>query len=102
MGIFDFLVLALATFRVANLFSAEDGPGKIFRRIRIFAGTEDRDATGHPKHLAGQLLDCPLCCSIWVAVGLYLIYSFFPWTWPAMIVLAMSGAACLAYLWTKK
>jgi len=79
------LVLAvLATWRVAHLLSSEDGPADLMIHLRRRMGAG----------VAGRLMDCFQCLSVWVAVPL----AFFVGTGPVDIVvswLALSGAACL-------
>lgn len=47
----------LAVWRVTHLVNAEDGPWDLIVRLRRFAGSG----------IAGQLLDCFYCLSIWIA-----------------------------------
>jgi hypothetical protein len=79
------LVLAvLATWRVTHLLASEDGPGDIIFRFRRLLG----------QSLAGKLMDCFNCLSLWVAAPLALFVSRQPVEW-LMSWLAVSGAACL-------
>jgi len=79
------LVLAvLATWRVTHLLASEDGPGDIIFRFRRLLG----------QSLAGKLMDCFNCLSLWVAVPMALFVSRQPTEW-FMGWLAVSGGACL-------
>ncbi len=79
------LVLAvLATWRVTHLVASEDGPGDIIFRFRSFLG----------QSLAGKLMDCFNCLSLWIAAPAALFVSRQPVEW-LMSWLAISGAACL-------
>ncbi len=79
------LVLAvLATWRVTHLLASEDGPGDIIFRVRTLLG----------QSLAGKLMDCFNCLSLWIAAPLTLFVSRQPMEW-FMSWLAVSGAACL-------
>jgi len=73
---------ALATWRVAHLLAAEDGPADIVVRLRVRAGAGR----------LGGLMDCFQCVSVWVAapVSLAVARRADPITW-----LGLSGAACL-------
>lgn len=86
MGVWYRLVLGvLVTWRVTHLFNAEDGPWRMFVRLRRAAplGSFFR-----------ELLDCFYCLSIWVAAPLaYLIGE--TWTERLLLMPALSGAAIL-------
>lgn len=75
---------ALATWRVAHLLAAEDGPAEVVLRLRVRAG----------DGMLGELMDCFNCLSLWVAAPVSLVVARdrreLPLTW-----LALSGAACL-------
>jgi len=74
----------LATWRITHLLASEDGPWEIIARFRARLGSG----------LAGKLLDCFQCLSLWVAlvtaflIGRGLVNLILTW-------LALSGAACL-------
>ncbi|MGH9455984.1 MAG: hypothetical protein ACRD2O_18680, partial [Terriglobia bacterium] len=79
-----FVLAALATWRVTHLLANEDGPADLMVRFRARLG----------HGLAGRLMDCFMCLSLWVAapaalfVTAKLLDGLFAW-------LALSGAACL-------
>jgi hypothetical protein len=79
-----FCVGALATWRVAHLLAAEDGPADVVVRLRRRAG----------DGALGSLLDCFYCLSVWAAAPVTATVAGrrreAPLTW-----LALSGAACL-------
>lgn len=52
------IIAVLATWRIAHLITSEDGPFDIITRLRAYAG----------EGLIGQLMDCPYCLSMWVAI----------------------------------
>lgn len=79
------IVLAvLATWRVTHLLASEDGPAGIIVRFRALLG----------QNLAGQLMDCFYCLSLWIAAPAAVFVSR---QWPdwLMVWLALSGGACL-------
>src|SRR5215472_1364518 len=63
-----FVLAVLATWRVTHLLANEDGPAHLIARLRLRLG----------ESIAGSLMDCFNCLSLWVAAPL-----------------ALSGAACL-------
>ena len=52
-----FALSVLCVWRITHLLNAEDGPGDVLVRLRRIAGDS----------LAGKLLDCFYCLSLWVA-----------------------------------
>jgi hypothetical protein len=63
----DFLVLALATWRVAYMLTHEAGPFNVFQRLR-----ERIPENGHGR--LGDLLSCIWCMSVWVGAGCVVIW----------------------------
>lgn len=71
-------------WRVTHLLASEDGPADIIVRFRTLLG----------RSLAGQLMDCFNCLSLWVAAPTALFVSRKPMEW-LVTWLALSGGACL-------
>ena len=79
----DLAVLALATWRLANLLVNEDGPGMLLARLRQRAGVEQlvvRNAEGHAlevgyvaRNSLAQGLMCVWCTSVWTAALCFLL-----------------------------
>jgi hypothetical protein len=86
-----FVLAVLATWRVTHLLAKEDGPGDIIYRFRLWLG----------QTIAGKLMDCFNCMSLWVAVPAALFVSTriteYLVSW-----LAISGAACLLEVLTQE
>lgn len=79
-----FVLAALATWRISHLLAREDGPWEVIAILREKAG----------DGVAGKLLDCFYCLSLWVAIP----FAFFvsaDWAERAVAWLAISGAAIL-------
>jgi len=57
MRLYGFLLGTLSVWRVTHLLNAEDGPWDVIVRLRRMAG----------EGFFGQLLDCFLCLSVWIA-----------------------------------
>lgn len=55
---FSLLVAVLATWRGARFITREDGPFDLIVRLRRHAGSGS----------FGQLMDCPYCLSLWLAM----------------------------------
>jgi hypothetical protein len=79
-----FVLGVLATWRVTHLLASEDGPANLIARFRARLG----------RSLAGKLMDCFNCLSLWVAAPAALFvdrgFAHWPLAW-----LALSGGACL-------
>jgi hypothetical protein len=87
---FRFILAALATWRLAFLLTREDGPGRVFARLRRGLGTG----------FAGQLFGCVKCVGMWMALP----FAFFVGgSWIELLVewLAIAGVTALIDEWTR-
>lgn len=79
---FDFVLLALATWRISNMLVKEDGPSHVFERLRYRLGIrrdqDNPDVTyaKDPDSFFATLFLCPWCLSVWIA-GLFVGVYFF-------------------------
>jgi hypothetical protein len=80
----EFVLAVLATWRVTHLLANEDGPADLIVRFRALLGDS----------LAGKLMDCFYCLSMWIAAPAALFVTRKPLEW-LMTWLALSGGACL-------
>ena len=77
----DILILCLATFRAAQLVALDDGPGRMFARLRNWAIADAR-----------ELLSCPYCLGVWFAALFTLaLLTGNPIAYYVLVVLAVSG-----------
>jgi len=88
---FRFLLTVLATWRVTHLITREDGPAEAIYRVRRWLGTG----------FWGQLMDCFLCFSLWVAAAMAFFVADRPAAW-IVYWLAISGGACLLERWSTR
>jgi hypothetical protein len=79
-----FVLAVLATWRVTHLLASEDGPADIIVRFRALLG----------QSIAGKLMDCFNCLTLWVAAPAAVFVSRKPLEW-LFCWLALSGGACL-------
>ena len=87
----EFILCMLAVWRIAYLFSQEDGPFDIVIRFRKLFG----------QSFFGRLLDCFSCLSVWVSAPFaYLLCK--GWLDGVIIWLALSGGACILFNLTEK
>jgi|HubBroStandDraft_2_1064218.scaffolds.fasta_scaffold247966_2 hypothetical protein len=84
LSLADVLIASLAAWRLTHLLWGEDGPWDCFVRLRKLAGSS----------IAGQVLDCFYCLSLWMALPLA---CWIGATWPdrAVAWLAISGTTIL-------
>ena len=88
--VFRFVLAALATWRLAFLLAREEGPGKVFSRLRQKLGSG----------FVGGLVGCVKCMSLWIAVP----FAFFvdgDRIELVVIWLALSGVAAVIDEWTR-
>jgi hypothetical protein len=80
-----FALSALAVYRLAFLVAREDGPWRMFRRLRLSL----KGST------AGRLMACLNCLSVWISLPLA---AFVGGSWMERVVAwwALSGAVVLA------
>lgn len=74
MNWFLFLLLSLATHRLATMLTKEAGPFKVFEHIRRLVKRKSSKASGMKDGI-----ECPLCVSVWfgalIAVAAYLFLT---------------------------
>lgn len=82
----ELLLLILAVYRLSRIVTKEDGPFSIFETLRYVTR----------EHWVGELLECPLCFSVW-ASGLCVLLSLHPLGWWVILWLGVSGGAVLVH-----
>lgn len=88
---FHFILAVFATWRVTHLLACEDGPASLIYRFRVLLG----------RSLAGELMDCFKCLSLWIAAPAAFFVSRHPVEW-FFVWLALSGSACLLEIATAE
>lgn len=68
MTYLEFAVGSLVTYRLALMFSKENGPGRIFQKLRRLPP---------PKSATKEGLECVHCTSVWFAAPAAAFYSAF-------------------------
>lgn len=77
MTLVGFVILALATWRMASLLATESGPFDIFLRIRKVSGIvhdDDKNVAMIPETFFAQMISCIWCNSIYI--GLFWVAIF--------------------------
>ena len=85
----DFIILALATWRLSSLLTDEAGPFNVMERLRYLLGvryTSDMIPYGKNELARGVL--CGWCNSVWIGVFWTVLYV----VWPPCVYLALPFA----------
>lgn len=91
----DYLILALATWRISSLLVNEDGPWAMFARLRAVVGVYyDESLQRQADAVLAGVFNCVWCMSVWAGLAWAVAY----YAWPALTVwmalpLALSAAA---------
>jgi hypothetical protein len=81
---------ALAVYRLAQLVAVDDGPFKVFDRLRAWAGTMPIAVV---RENLGALARCPYCLGVWFALlcGALVLWPSRPGD-AFLVVLGLAGA----------
>lgn len=78
----EFLIFALATWRISSILVYEDGPNYIFRRFRMWSGIGYDSVLGEidtiKENWLSGVLSCLWCCSVWVGTFFIALHLFYP------------------------
>ncbi len=91
-----YILLTLATWRLASLLVNEEGPFHIFEKLRWWAGIRKEEI--RDGFLAG-VFSCVWCCSLWVGGAWTLAWILFP---GAVEWLALPFALSAAAIWMER
>lgn len=96
MPAMHFVLMGLATWRLASLAVKEDGPWDLLCRLRHLIGVRyDEHSRAYGLNVVASGLTCVWCASVWVGGLLTVAYLAWPVaTWLACLPLALSAAAC--------
>lgn len=83
--VFDFVLLVLATFRLVRLF--------VYDSVTNFIRDHFKQYEQGPGKTMSNLLGCPWCTGIWMALLVSFAYFATPLAWYPLLVLAIAGAA---------
>ena len=85
VGVFNFILLILATFRLVRLF--------VYDSVTNFIRGYFAKYESGPGKTMGNLLNCPWCTGIWMALLAAFAYFATPFAWYPIFILALAGAA---------
>lgn len=83
MNWLEFILAALAVYRVSRMIAMEDGPADVFARLRDKAGQ---------SNWIGRGLNCPMCISFWLGfiTAWPIANSFYFWVIGALAMSAVT------------
>lgn len=87
MNPLDLAVLSIASWRLAYMATRENGPWRVFARLRTLT-------------TIGGLLECVYCASVWTAAGMLLLWTIGGLAQVFVMVLALSGVGLMLASWT--
>jgi hypothetical protein len=94
---FEFIILALATWRLSSLLVNEEGPFSVFTNLRYLAGVRfDEYSQSYGKNVVADALQCVWCASVWIAIiwfAAWLLFGAIATT--VAIPFALSAVACI-------
>src|SRR5688572_3138767 len=93
----QFIIAALAVYRLASMIAYEDGPADVFARLRgrVAAVAWDGKPETWGQHWAARGLSCPLCVSFWLAWPAALLL---PWPGPGLYILTALALSAVTVL----
>lgn len=91
----EFVILALAVWRLATLFANEDGPFDVLAKIRGIVGVQSKSGGRHGTNVVAKALICVWCSSVWFAFGLCVLFYAFPQTIALFLLFALSAVAAI-------
>jgi hypothetical protein len=99
---FDFLLLALATYRVAAIITEEYGPFGIMHKLRMWLDPKMPRKWSNPgSQELYSFTRCVKCMSVWVALSLFVLLSVIPDAGRLIVSwFAISGAALMLRSYT--
>jgi hypothetical protein len=75
----EFIVLALAVWRLATLFANEDGPLDILLKFRARVGViVDGPLQRHGENVVAKAIICVWCSSVWYGIFATILFLFVP------------------------
>ena len=94
--VMDYLILALATWRLSSLLVNEDGPWDLLAKLRKLIGIYyDERSEPQGKNVVAQAMICVWCISVWVGLFMTVMYSLAPFTVVLMLPFALSTVAII-------
>lgn len=92
----EFVVLALATWRLTSLLVWEDGPFEVFAKLRHRLGVRYSESnTAYGMNWFAKGVICPACASVWFGMLWGIAYILYQPTWLVALPFALSTVAIM-------
>lgn len=100
----DVITASVATWRFTHMLLTENGPFRVFRRIRErFGVVYAQDDEHQVVSFKYEVLTCPWCMSVWVGMGVTLLLRFVPGgRWLLQPLVYSAGSVFIGKLMEKK
>jgi len=107
--LFDALIVALAVFRLVRLLSYD----KVMRFGReCLMQKKELEVNGAPfieltpfsrgmRRTLYDLIQCPWCLGVWMALLVTFLYFEYPWAWYVILILAAAGVGSLIQIFAN-
>lgn len=96
MRLLEFVVLALATWRLTSLLVWEDGPFEMFAKLRHLLGVRyDEGNQPYGSNWFAKGVVCPACASVWFGLFWGIMYLLWKPSWMVALPLALSAGAMM-------
>lgn len=99
----EFVVLALATWRLTSLLVWEDGPLEVFAKLRNRLGVRyDERSQPYGSNWFAKGVICPACASVWF--GFFWATAYLLWSdvWWVALPFALSAGAMIVERWISE
>lgn len=94
--VFEFIVFALATWRVTSLLVWENGPFEVFAKLRHGLGVRyDESSVAYGTNWFAKGVVCPACASVWFGIGWAIAYVLWEPSWLIALPFALSAGAMM-------
>lgn len=95
----EYILLALATFRLTRLFVYDKITAFFREQFYNVHGTKDGyelvKPEGGPRRTLADLLSCPWCFGVWASASVIFFYFLTPYAYFPILVLALGGVGSL-------
>lgn len=92
----EYLILALATWRIGSLLAKEAGPWDVFEKIRVLLGVAwDVKSEPFGTTMLSKMIVCVWCNSVWVGTFWTVAYLISPLVVWVALPFALSAAAVI-------
>jgi hypothetical protein len=98
----DYLILALATWRLSSLITYESGPFGVFDKFRVAIGVKQGEYGSYGENELAKGIACLWCNSIWVGAILTALLALSDLTIWLALPFALSSGAILVEMMDKR